>query len=464
MSRRTQLTTKYLFQVLAQLSENFIFIYLGLDLFTETNLHFTFSFILVCMLGICIARYMAVFSLSPLVNWVIRYRARRQGKDVPDQLPFAYQSMLYWAGLRGAVGVALAAGLEGENAPLLRATVLVVVVLTVIIFGGTTPRMLEILDIRTGVVDEVESDDEFDIEVMNHDGAYYRLAAGGDSSGPGRGSYDDPYAARFASAGDDEYEYDPAGAGAASRHSASAQRSAFPRKGGYGVPLKKHRKWCKIPNSRGMLSADVGENGTGAVASSLSPETRGPHNADDLGLELDTYADDEDDEGLPPAAPRRGFLAGGTSHQSLLHTAPASTAATPKHSSTGVAPPTLALPASSLSSQQQQQQQQQRPASATSFFTRHRIAGAKNVVRDFLTGQHGDMDRAAWFKQLDEDYIKPKLLLDGGSGSGNGAGSAGASGSAASTSPAGPASARTSRGGGGGSGSRPGSARGPGAV
>lgn len=35
MSRRTQRTTKYMFSVLAQLSENFIFIYLGLNLFTQ---------------------------------------------------------------------------------------------------------------------------------------------------------------------------------------------------------------------------------------------------------------------------------------------------------------------------------------------------------------------------------------------------------------------------------------------
>jgi solute carrier family 9 (sodium/hydrogen exchanger), member 6/7 len=40
MSRRTRLSTKYLFQVLAQLSENFIFIYLGLSLFTMTELVF----------------------------------------------------------------------------------------------------------------------------------------------------------------------------------------------------------------------------------------------------------------------------------------------------------------------------------------------------------------------------------------------------------------------------------------
>ncbi|KAI5294043.1 monovalent cation:H+ antiporter, CPA1 (nhx1), partial [Ascosphaera acerosa] len=173
MSRRTQLTTKYLFQVLAQLSENFIFIYLGLDLFTEPNLQFNPLFIFVTVVGICIARYISVFPLSKAVNWVIRHRARKRGKDVADELPFSYQGMLFWAGLRGAVGVALAAGLEGENAPVLRATVLVVVVLTVIIFGGTTARMLEILEIRTGVVEEVDSDDEFDIEIAPS-GTFYK--------------------------------------------------------------------------------------------------------------------------------------------------------------------------------------------------------------------------------------------------------------------------------------------------
>jgi len=47
MSRRTQRTTKYMFAVLAQLSENFIFIYLGLNLFTQDVQVFKPLFILV---------------------------------------------------------------------------------------------------------------------------------------------------------------------------------------------------------------------------------------------------------------------------------------------------------------------------------------------------------------------------------------------------------------------------------
>jgi sodium/hydrogen exchanger-like protein 6/7 len=179
-----------MFSALAQLSENFIFIYLGLTLFTKDTLYFKPLFILITVIGICAARWCAVFPLSKAINWFIRYRAKRRGMDVADELPYAYQVMLFWAGLRGAVGVALAAGLTGKNGPTLQATVLVVVVLTVIIFGGTTARMLEIMGIRTGVVEEVDSDDEFDIETATN-GTYYK------STGAGLGSN----GARFNKAG-----------------------------------------------------------------------------------------------------------------------------------------------------------------------------------------------------------------------------------------------------------------------
>lgn len=165
MSRRTQIAVKYIFQLLAQLSENFIFIYLGLSLFTEVELIFKPILIIVTAVGICVSRYAAVFPLSRLINFV--HSKRAAALRIPnhqEEIPPPYQMMLFWAGLRGAVGVALAAGLTGEHASSLKATVLVVVVLTVIVFGGTTARMLEILGIRTGVIEEVGSDDEFDIE------------------------------------------------------------------------------------------------------------------------------------------------------------------------------------------------------------------------------------------------------------------------------------------------------------
>lgn len=168
MSRRTQIATKYIFQLLAQLSENFIFIYLGLSLFTEVELVFKPLLIIVTFICICVARWAAVFPLSRFINWFTRSRRQSRGQtsiaSMQDEIPYNYQMMQFWAGLRGAVGVALAMGLQGEAKFPLLATVLIVVVLTVILFGGTTAGMLEMLHIKTGCIDNDVSDDEFDIE------------------------------------------------------------------------------------------------------------------------------------------------------------------------------------------------------------------------------------------------------------------------------------------------------------
>lgn len=181
MSRRTQITIKYIFQVLARLSENFIFIYLGLELFTEMELVYKPLLIIITSVSICIARWCAVFPLSRFVNWFYRMKTIRATRRelrtsiaIPEEIPYNYQMMTFWAGLRGAVGVALALGIQGEYKFTFLATVLVVVVLTVIVFGGTTASMLEMMNIKTGCIDENdESDDEFDIETTRPNIPYY---------------------------------------------------------------------------------------------------------------------------------------------------------------------------------------------------------------------------------------------------------------------------------------------------
>ncbi|KZT03257.1 sodium/hydrogen exchanger [Laetiporus sulphureus 93-53] len=212
MSRRTQRATKYIFSTLAQLSENFIFIYLGLSLFTsppsseKVTSYFKPLFITITTVAVVFTRYAAVFPLSEAINFFHRHaRGQRQ-----EELPHSYQMMLFWAGLRGAVGVALAAGFKGDSAQTLRTTVLVVVVLTVVVFGGTTARMLEVLGIRTGVEDETATSDDDEEIPIGRPGWYNRRstrwnalledeggvfasqqAAGYPRSAPGRMTYED---------------------------------------------------------------------------------------------------------------------------------------------------------------------------------------------------------------------------------------------------------------------------------
>ena len=349
MSRRTQLTTKYTFQVLAQLSENFIFIYLGLTLFTETELVFQPLFILITVFGICIARYLAVFPLSKLVNWSIRFRAKRRGKDVADELPHSYQVMLFWAGLRGAVGVALAEGLPGapENLKAMQATVLVVVVLTVIIFGGTTARMLEIMNIKTGVVEEVDSDDEFDIETVTN-GTYYKRSGAAFGHTPRQQDFTVPLDKLDTRADGDGRAWD--GSYSSGNHSQS------PPVRPTSANIGRHNS----VSQRQKDAADQALLGKGNISPS----------------DEDLYSDSD----LPPAAPRRS--------PKRRPSPPPGESSTRTSSRTPY------------------------PTSGSSLHAPHpeHNLSATGAIRELLTGT--TEDHAAWFARLDEAVIKPTLLLD----------------------------------------------------
>ena len=356
MSRRTQLTTKFFFQVLAQLSENFIFIYLGLSLFTEKNLVYQPLLIIVTVLSVCAARWLAVFPLSRLINWFIRYRARRQGREAADVLPYNYQAMLFWAGLRGAVGVALAAALTGKSRFALQATVLVVVVLTVIIFGGTTARMLEILEIKTGVVEEIDSDDEFDIEAIHGGGTWHKR------SGTGIG-FSAPRRDSTVPLGNLDSDRNGSPDDRAGRNGwASGHRSPNP------MPRRQSSR-LDVRNGNDSERVDL----LGVSGNNTDSE---------IGSDIDT-------SDLPPPVPRRRAspITGGED---------ADLEAGPGERGSGWNRP-------------------------TSNNEGGQCLSATAAIRQLFSSE----DPSALFRQFDENYIKPKLLLDGGTGRGGHGGPSG---------------------------------------
>ena len=257
--------------------------------------------------------------------------------------------MLFWAGLRGAVGVALAEGLGGKNAPALRATVLVVVVLTVIMFGGTTARMLEILGIRTGVVEEIDSDDEFDIETTNG-GSYYKRGGMGLGHTP-KPSIGLDYLETRSMNGTAKRNRSTRGYSSSNRHSPPINPTPGSQRKN---PSKSHREEQQA--QRNLLSQD----------------SNSPSDDDDLFSESD----------LPPAAPRR---------KTPSPLPPIDGPQPESAGNIGYAPPSAA----------------------------HDNGGGSDLgeahhttLRDMLTRGTGDL--APWFKQLDDDFIKPTLLLDQG--------------------------------------------------
>ncbi|KAJ1669605.1 monovalent cation:H+ antiporter, CPA1 (nhx1), partial [Coemansia sp. RSA 25] len=161
LSIKSKRATRYLFHLLSGLAENFVFIYLGISLFTSSDVLFRPVFIIFVMISTCISRYSAIFPLSRLLNAIFKYR-HPSAPSSAQPVTHEEQTMLFWAGLRGAVAVALASEVSGTTGPLLRTTVLCVVVLSVTIFGGTTPQVVHQLGIRTGVPQPDSSDEDDD--------------------------------------------------------------------------------------------------------------------------------------------------------------------------------------------------------------------------------------------------------------------------------------------------------------
>jgi len=78
-----------------------------------------------------------------------------------DAVPFSHQIVMWFSGLRGAIAVALAYQVTGDNLGgtannkhIIRAATMMTVVFTTFVFGGCTPCLLENLKIATGVEPE----------------------------------------------------------------------------------------------------------------------------------------------------------------------------------------------------------------------------------------------------------------------------------------------------------------------
>ena len=180
LSLRGRRTTKYVFRLLAQLSENFIFIYLGLTLFTAPDGVFRPILIFFTLLFVIAGRYAAVFPISSVINAWSRYIMRRPH----DPLIPEHQFMLFWAGLRGAVAFALASAFEGTDGAAVRTAILWVVVISILVFGGTTMSVVDYLrlssqsnsdEINGNEYEDTDQEDRKDLERFDKDDTHWFL-------------------------------------------------------------------------------------------------------------------------------------------------------------------------------------------------------------------------------------------------------------------------------------------------
>ncbi|KAG8047705.1 hypothetical protein GUJ93_ZPchr0008g13967 [Zizania palustris] len=142
LSEDSQRFTTAFFNLLSSLAETFVFIYMGFDIAMERQSWSHVGFIFFSIIFILVARAANVFSCAYLLN---------MARPPHGQIPRQYQVALWYSGLRGAMAFALALQSvhdlpEGHGRTILSATISIIV-LTVLLIGGSTSTMLEALHV-----------------------------------------------------------------------------------------------------------------------------------------------------------------------------------------------------------------------------------------------------------------------------------------------------------------------------
>ena len=140
ISPKAQLATHEAFKSVAQVAETFVFAYIGIAVGMSIKarpLKWDFGMILLSIFTCFVARAFHIFPLTFIAN---RYRK--------EKVPINMQIPVWWAGLRGAVAVALSfsfpLGREDDgNMPFVVTSTLGIVLTTTIICGGTTVQVLD---------------------------------------------------------------------------------------------------------------------------------------------------------------------------------------------------------------------------------------------------------------------------------------------------------------------------------
>ncbi|GFO48947.1 sodium/hydrogen exchanger [Plakobranchus ocellatus] len=151
--------TKQLFELMNFLSENFVFLYIGVSIFTFEPHRWHAGFISASFLAVLVARFCNIYPLSFLLN------LGRSNKIRPN-----FQHMMMFSGLRGAIAFALAIReTDTESRQMMASATMSIVLATVILCGGFTTPMLQWLQIRVGM-------EESEQELQNMAGDSMRTA------------------------------------------------------------------------------------------------------------------------------------------------------------------------------------------------------------------------------------------------------------------------------------------------
>ncbi|KAG8463183.1 hypothetical protein KFE25_011180 [Diacronema lutheri] len=126
-----------LLKVLATVADTLVFLLVGLAVVAYID-EFDFALTFCTVVVILVGRALNVFPLALLVN----------AQRATEKITHSEQVVMWWSGLRGAIALALAVQVPGEQQPRIVAVTIVIVVLTIFVGGGSTSALLARMQIQ----------------------------------------------------------------------------------------------------------------------------------------------------------------------------------------------------------------------------------------------------------------------------------------------------------------------------
>eukprot|EP00850_Spirogloea_muscicola_P010102 SM000058S18532 [mRNA] locus=s58:444402:450596:+ [translate_table: standard] len=162
LSGAAQVLAAGFFQLVASLAETFVFIYMGVSIVSEELSWSHVGFILFSIVSMGLARYANVYPCTVVINYL-----RPPSKQIPEN----HKKALVFSGLRGAMAFSLALnaksdltkpGDKGETGLVIVTSTTAIVVVTVLVIGGSIATLLERLELvgTSESLEEATSRDE----------------------------------------------------------------------------------------------------------------------------------------------------------------------------------------------------------------------------------------------------------------------------------------------------------------
>lgn len=160
----TKLALYNFWEVLSFIVTSFIFLLIGWiidvrELISIQNL----VLVTAAVVAILVARLLVVYGMSALTNLLITLSSKRRKALQTEKVPAAYQHVMFWGGLRGAISLALALSLAPNQfgpgvGNQLQLMTFGVVLFTLIVQGTTIERLIKRLGLAKKSVQQIEKE------------------------------------------------------------------------------------------------------------------------------------------------------------------------------------------------------------------------------------------------------------------------------------------------------------------